>query len=368
MRHEAANFQLRDLKKIMKLLHHQKKKGYLTLNTFFKDHEFNHARKILMAAKKAEVDAVILWDMGILSMAKEAGLRIHLSTQANVTNSESICFFVRQKVRRIVLARECTLNDIKGVSQKLKRMKIPCEIEVFVHGAMCVSISGRCFLSSYSFAKSANRGQCFQPCRREYSIQCSDKELKYDLGKDYVLSPKDLCTIDFLDSILTTGVSALKIEGRIRSAEYVRIVTECYRQALDACLQKRFDNIMRRELKNKLKDVYNRGFSSGFYFGIPDDDLSRSLENRYAKQYLGEVANYFKKISVAEIKIRNKGLKKGETILFIGKETPAHMFEVNEIERDHRKISRAQKGQSIGLKVPFAVRRKDQVYLWKKRF
>ncbi|HQL41597.1 MAG TPA: peptidase U32 family protein, partial [Candidatus Omnitrophota bacterium] len=224
MRHEASNFDLLEIKKVINFLHERGVKGYLTVNTIIMEADRPKLRRILKEAKAAEVNAVILWDTAALSMAMEAGLKVHLSTQASVASADAVAFYARLGVSRIVLARECTLDDIQQITREVKKRKIPCDLEAFVHGAMCVSISGRCFLSELSFDKSANRGECLQPCRREFAIRDVDDESQYILGQDYVLSPKDLCAIDFLDKLMESGLVAFKIEGRMRSPEYIRVV------------------------------------------------------------------------------------------------------------------------------------------------
>ncbi|MBN2483878.1 MAG: U32 family peptidase [Candidatus Omnitrophica bacterium] len=367
MRNLAVNFDMLELKKIMDFLHSRGKKGYLALNVIVYEKELKKIDRILHQAKKARVDGVILWDMAIFSQALAVGLPVHLSTQASVANTEALEFFSKLGARRIVLARECTLSDLKNIVLRLKKKNISCEIETFIHGAMCVSISGRCFLSSYSFGKSANRGECIQPCRREFFIEDTRGDTRYRLGKDYLLSPKDLCTIDFLDSIVHTGVRALKIEGRIRSAEYIGIVTATYRKALQAIAGDQFTASLKETLKNDLKKVYNRGFSHGFYFGSPQESPSRFLENQYEKIYVGEVIKFYKKIKVAHIRVHDHPLKTGQEIVLIGKDTPARFARAEELQINHTYVSRAGRGQQVGIKLPFTVKPKDKLFIWRKK-
>jgi len=279
MRNLAGNFQVSELKKIMHYLHRHHKKGYLALNVIVYDQDIRQVERILKAAKAAQVDAVILWDMAVMSLAKKIGLRVHLSTQASVANSAALKFYHSLSVRRVVLARECTLADIRQITRTLKRGRIKCEIETFVHGAMCVSISGRCFLSQEAFGKSANRGECHQPCRREYLIREADGDNEYLLGQDYVLSPKDLCAIELVDDLIRAGVRSFKIEGRMRSPEYIKVVTRAYRRAIDAFANGKLTDQLKQEFKAELASVYNRGFSTGFFFGTPAPEVSRKLEH-----------------------------------------------------------------------------------------
>lgn len=366
MRYAAGNFDILEIKKVMKHLHERGKKGYLALNVFVYNKELAKVKKILAEAKKTKVDAVIVWDMAVLSLAKELGLNIHLSTQASVANFEAVKFYSSLGVKRIVLARECTLEDIKEIIKKIKKEKIECDIETFVHGAMCVSISGRCFLSQDAFSKSANRGECLQPCRREYYIRdVQEEDKEFLLGKDYILSPRDLCTIDFLDELIEAGIGAFKIEGRMRPPEYVKVVTESYRALVDAYFKGAVSDKLKDSLKKDLSKVYNRGFTNGFYFGTPSDFGARP-EKEYEKVYLGEVIKFYKKIGVAEIIVNNGELRTGQEVLVTGKNTPANFAQIDEIEIEHKPISVAAKGTKVGIKLPFEVKRKDKVFIWRK--
>ena len=368
MRHLASNFQLNELPKIMTLLKELGKKGYLTLNTVMMSSDLNRVQKILEKAKEANVDAVILWDLAVLKMAKDLGLRVHISTQASVANAEAAKFYAKLGAKQIVLARECTLQDIRKIGRSLKESKVNCKIETFVHGAMCVSVSGRCFLSQLTFGKSANQGKCLQPCRREFNIRDVEGESEYILGSDYVLSPKDLCTIDFIDQLIKSGIASFKIEGRMRSPEYVRVTTSCYRRAIDAYFKKELSDELKLKLKHELEKVYNRGFSSGFFFGQPDNEAwSKGLGHTHEKVFVGDVTRFFKKISVAEIRLRSGGIKNGEEILFIGNKTPGLITVVKEMQKEEIFVNIAKKGEAVGIKVPFDVRPKDKVFLWKKR-
>jgi len=367
MRHQAGNFDVLELGKIMDLLREKGMKGYLTLNVIVFDREMDKVRSILDHAVKAGVDAVILWDMAVLEEARKLGLKVHLSTQASVSNYEALKHYSSLGVKRAVLARECTLSDIKSITKRIGEEKLDLSIETFIHGAMCVSISGRCFMSEDTFGKSANRGECIQPCRREFRITDMDDDTSYVIGRDYVLSPKDLCTVGILDRLIEAGINAFKIEGRIRSPEYVKEVTTVYREAIDAY----FDNTLNDDLKNslygRLKRMYNRGFSEGFYLGRPDEWVSGRLENEYEKVFLGEVVKFYKKINVAEILIRNEGIRKGQQILINGKTTPASFARVDELEQDHRPVDFAPRGETVAIKLPFTARPKDQAYIWQKK-
>lgn len=376
MRANAKNFTIKDLKKITYLCHKQKVKAYLAINTIIFDNELNKVKKILIAAKKSKIDALIAWDMAVIILAKKLNLEIHLSTQASVANGAAMDFYKQAGVKRIVLARECSLEQIKKLnsgqiiakSKKIKKM----ELEIFIHGAMCMSISGRCFLSQFLYNKSANRGQCLQPCRREYLIKQTDGDEELVLGKNYVMSPTDLCALPFLEKILQLNVAALKIEGRNRNPEYVATTVKCYRQAIDWY----FENSSKRgwqkkwpEIKNnlmkELESVYHRGFGTGFYLGKPIDQWSNSYGSQATEQkiHLGKVLHYYSKIGVAEILIQAKqNLKLGEEIIFESEKNGLNRQKVNSLEMNHQAISDGKQNDLIAIKTEKPVRRNDVVY------
>ena len=364
MRDTAGNFELSEIKNVTDFLHSRGMKGYLTLNTIVYNRELPKVRRILETAKSAGVDAVICWDAAVITAAKELGIPIHLSTQASVSNIAALRFYANMGVSRVVLARECSLEDIREIHAAAVAEGIDCEIEVFVHGAMCVSESGRCFMSTAVFKKSANRGQCIQPCRRLYRItDVEDDGNSYLLGEDYVLSPKDLCMIEHLDKLKGAGVSAFKIEGRSRSADYVKTVVTCYRTAIDAFADGSATPDMLSGLKARLADAYNRGFSEGFYFGPDDDWISPGPQPRLKKVFCGEVVNFYSKIGVAEFLIRAGTLKVGDRILIYGKNTPAGYHDVGEIQVEHESVESVSRGERCGIKLPFTVRPKDKLFI-----
>lgn len=367
MRNLAGNFDALELKKVMELLTKKKKRGYLALNVIILENELKKVEAILAKAKQAKVDGIILWDLAVMKTAKKFKLPIHLSTQASAANSAALREFSRLGVKRAVLARECTLADIKKIIKHKNEEKVNCQVEAFIHGAMCISISGRCFLSSYSAGKSANRGECLQYCRREFSIKDQEEEGDYILGKEYALSAKDLCSIDFIDKLIEAGIDAFKIEGRRRAPEYVKVVTSAYRKAIDAYFEGRLTASLKAKLKEQLQRVFNRGFSDGFYFGAPHDAFSDKLENTYEKVFLGEVVKFFKKINVAEIRLQNKPLHRNQQLLFIGKSTPASFATAQELQQKHKFVNSIKKGELAGIKLPFVVKPKDKVFLWRKK-
>ncbi len=362
MRNMAKNFHINEMKKNMDFLKKHNKKGYLALNVLIYDSEIKKIEKIVKKAKEAGVDAVICWDMAVAGFLKENGIKMHLSTQASVSNFAAVKYYYQQGAERIVLARECSLTDIIRIKQRIKKEGLNCQIEAFIHGAMCLSVSGRCLLSEYAFSKSANRGECYQPCRREFMIKDVQDKNEYVLGEHYILSSKDLCTIDFIDRLLSSGIDALKIEGRMRSPEYVGAVTKAYRTAINAFFSKTFDDKLKTKLKKRLKTFYNRGFTSGFYFK-KQNATGGIAKTGFKKEFLGEVTKFYKKLQVAEIKIKNAGVALQNTLLISGKNTPADFFEVKEMQVNKKFIKTAVKGQSIGIKTHFKVRRNDKVFL-----
>jgi U32 family peptidase len=299
----------------------------------------------------------------VFHLAKKAGIPIHISTQASVSNYQAFRCYAEMGADRIILARECSLGDIAAISREAKRDDLHCEIETFVHGAMCVSESGRCFLSGETFGKSANRGQCIQPCRRLYKIiDVEDEDNAYILGHNYVLSPKDLCSIGTLPELIDAGISSFKIEGRIRPPEYVKTTVSCYRRALDAIAAGRYTPPLVDMLTEELAKTYNRGFTEGFYKGLDTDWISRGPAATESKTYCGEVVNYYTKIRVAEFAIRANGLSVGDKILIYGKKTPAHYHVIDEIQINHRSVLSVEKGENCGIKISVPVRPGDKLF------
>ncbi len=363
MRERANNFSIEDLGKVTNYAHKNKVRVYLTVNTIVFDEELKLIKDILNAAKKAKIDAIICWDLAVVSLCKKLKLEIHLSTQGSTSNSQSIKLYKKLGVKRFVLARECSLEQVK------KLTKI-ANIEVFAHGAMCVSVSGRCFLSQFLYGNktSANRGKCIQPCRRSYILKDSETGKELELENHYVMSPKDLCTMPFIEKLIKANIKCLKIEGRARSPEYVRVVTESYRQAIDSYYTKKLNTTLKKKLVEKLKTVYNRGFSSGFFLGKPINEWTNDYGSQATKKkiYLGKITNFYKKISVAEIRIDTGKVNVGDNILIIGATTGVHEQKVSDIEINKKKIVKtAKKGQVIGIKTTKLCRKNDQVYLFK---
>ncbi len=377
MRAGAKNFSIAEFKKIVKFCHDNNTKAYLALNTIVYEKEIPNIKNLITKAKAAGIDAVICWDFAVIREAKRQKIPIFISTQMSVSNSESIIFFHQNfGIKRFVLARECSIDDIKRIRKELKKelksKSDDIEIEVFAHGAMCVSISGRCFLSQFQFGKSANRGECIQPCRREYKITDIEEKHSFILGNNYILSPKDLCTLPFIEKLIQAGVDSFKIEGRNRSPEYVKAVTSAYRKAVDYYIEnnkrKGFKEDFKRLKKDliiELKAVYNRGFSSGFFLGKPIDQWTDSYGSKATtkKEYVGIVKNYYKRQGVAEIKVESNEFRKGDTIMFQGPTTGVFSQTVDSIELHNKKVNNAVKGKPIAVKAEKLVRVNDKVYV-----
>ncbi|MCX6803702.1 MAG: U32 family peptidase [Candidatus Diapherotrites archaeon] len=364
MRDLGTNFGANELFNLMNFLHENKVKGYLALNTIIFDNELKPVEKILSLAKKAGVDAVILSDLGVLSLAKKHDLNCFLSTQASVSNSLAFKEFAALGIKRIILARELSLEQIGEIKKKAKKLGV--EIECFVHGAMCISISGRCFLSHELFNRSANRGECLQPCRRAFFLDGSapdfEKKEVY-LEGDTILSAKDMKTISFLDKVIATGVDSLKIEGRTKPADYVAATTKCYREAIDAVFNKTFTENKIKKWDIELSNVYNRGFSDGFFFSTPTGkDLAKGQGSvqKQKRFQIGFVTNYYSKAGVAEVRvIANTSI--GDKIIFEGETTFIEQV-LDSMEAHHKKIYSAKKGDLIGIKVSERVRPNDKVF------
>ena len=368
MRAGARNFEIKDLSKISKVCKKNNVKAYLTLNTVVYDKELKKIGKIVAKAKKAGIDAIICWDTAVIQICKKNKIPIHISTQASVSNFEAVKYYHKLGAEQIVLARELSLKQISDIIKQIKKAKLKIGIETFIHGAMCVSVSGRCFLSQFSFDKSANRGECIQNCRRAYTVKDVDNETELELHNNYILSAKDLCCLPFLDKLVKSGISSFKIEGRNRSPEYVKTVTDVYRKSLDLINAKKFTKSNINLLEKELKTVYNRSFSSGFYLGQPLNEWAKTGGNisKVRKVYIGKVSKFYKKISVFEIELVTGQIKKGDSLIIQGPTTGCIKFIVKEMQIKHKSVSKVKKGQKVAIKSPTLLRKSDEVYIVKK--
>lgn len=366
----AANFTADDMAEINRIAHEHGVKTYLTVNTIIYDTELELMHSVVDRAKAEGVDAIIASDLSVILYAYHVGVEVHISTQCNISNSEAAKFY-SQWADVVVLARELSLEQIAMVHKAIVEQDIRgpkgelLKIEMFSHGALCMSISGKCYLSEHETACSANRGACRQICRRKYTLQDKDSGEMLDIDGRYILSPKDLCTVDFLDKFIAAGVSVLKIEGRARGAEYVKRVVECYDLALRAIERGEYSREYAEELKVTLSKVFNRGFWGGYYAGakVVEHSTNYGSSATRRKVYVGKVTNYFKRLGVAEVLIEASPLAVGDEILWMGETTGCVEQIVGEIRLDLNPVESVKQGDVCSIKVEGAeIRRGDKLY------
>lgn len=367
----AANFSLDDLANIVNICHEHQVKSYLTVNTIIYNDEIDRMHELLDAAKSCGVTAIIASDMAVIQYAREIGIEIHLSTQCNVTNVEAVRYYA-QFADVIVLGRECQLQHIADICREVENQHITgpkgdlVKIEIFIHGALCMAVSGRCYLSLDNYNSPANRGACLQPCRRAYEVRDIEDGLELRVDNPYIFSPKDLCTIGYLDKIVRAGVSILKIEGRGRSPEYVKMVTECYHEALESIYNHTFNIDKINNWVTRLRSVYNRDFWDGYYLGRTTGEWAERYGSQATrmKRRIGKITNYFSKLGVAEICMEEDMLSVGDELLIIGPTTGVYEDTVKEIRLEDQPVENVSKGVYCSVKVNELVRRGDQVYRW----
>ncbi|PKL36646.1 collagenase-like protease [Candidatus Peregrinibacteria bacterium HGW-Peregrinibacteria-1] len=375
MRARAShNFEISDLPRIAQRAKKDNVKTYIALNTLLYDHDLNLMRKLIEEAKKAGIDAVIVADMAAMQYAKEVGISIQASTQLSISNYEAVKFYANF-VDTVVLAREVDLKMMKVICDNIEKdqLKGPAgeliKVEVFVHGALCIAQSGRCQMSLLQNNTSAQRGACLQECRKRYRIIDEETEKEMVVNDGYIMSPKDLCTVSFLDELLATGVSILKIEGRGKSADYVDTVVRVYREAADAVYEGVYTHEKVAQWLEKLKEVYNRGFTDGYYLGKPLPDLSNGPGNQAKSErvFAGLVNHYFPKAEVAELTLQASPLKLGDKIVIMGSTTGVVNEEITSIIQNEQSLQQVQNPAMITIKMPKQVRKNDKVYILKSR-
>ncbi len=372
----TVNFSADDLPELSFRCHSRGAKAYLALNTILYDSELEEARELCRKAKEAGIDALIVSDPAVMRMANAEKLPVHLSVQANIANLETVRFYA-QFADVAVLARELNLEQIAYLCRKIREEGIRgpsgrlFQVEIFIHGALCVAVSGKCYMSLAAYNSSANRGACFQNCRRAYTVRETETGTEFTIDNEYVMSPRDLCTLEFFDRILASGVSILKIEGRGRSADYVAHVVRAYRSALDRWLEG--GSLSAEELRKweeDLASVFNRGFwKGGYYLGNKLGEWAGCGDSQATvrKEFLGKIVNFYRKISVAELRITSGKLRTGEKILVTGETTGAEELTVEELLLDGRSIAEAEKGMTVTFRSPVRFRVGDKVYLLTKR-
>ena len=374
--HSANNFAPEDLSEVVRICHAAGVRAYLTLNIVLYPEDLQPMREAMDAARAAGVDAVIASDIAAIEYARSIGLEVHISTQLNISNVEALRFYARW-ADVVVLARELNLDQVRDIHEAVEREGIcgpsgqPVRIEMFAHGALCMAVSGKCYLSLHAYGASANRGACMQICRRGYEVKDLETGYTLDIDNKYIMSPKDLCTIEFMQRIVDSGVRVFKIEGRARSAEYVKRCTECYRKAADAICDGKYTPELAASLKESLGEVFNRGFWDGYYQGAylgQWSDVYGSQATR-RKVYCGKISNWFDRIDVAEITVEATPLCVGDDIMIIGATSGVTQLTVSDMRVNLKPCSRAEKGERCSVAIPVApgtehVRRGDKVFLW----
>lgn len=365
----SVNFTIDDLPEISKRCQQKNVRTYLTLNTIVYDHDLVIIRTLLNAAKKCYLNAVIAMDQSVINYARKIGLEVHISTQINITNIETVEFY-SMFADVMVLSRELSLNQIKKITQQIERNNITgpsgnlVKIEIFGHGALCMAISGKCYLSLHSHNSSANRGACKQNCRKKYTVIDQESGFEINIDNQYMMSPKDLCVINFLDQVLGSNVKVLKIEGRGRAPEYVATVTKCYREALDAIQNGTYTKEKINFWMNELKKVYNRGFWNGYYLGQKLGEWSETPGNNSSQKkiYIGKARHYYSKKQIAEFEIEAFDLMAGDLILIQGPTTGSQQVIAKTFMTENGSVEKAKKGDVLTLPLDFRIRPSDKLY------
>lgn len=365
----TVNFTIDDLPEIARRCEAKKVRTYLTLNTIIYDHDLSVVKTLLTKANEAGITAVIASDQAVIMTAKTMGIEVHISTQLNVTNIETVKFY-SLFADTIVLSRELSLRQVKKITDDIEKEQIKgpsghlVEIEIFGHGALCMAVSGKCYLSLHSHNSSANRGACKQNCRKKYTVIDQESGFEIEIDNEYMMSPKDLCTLDFLDQVIDSGIKVLKIEGRGRAADYVATVVKTYREAIDAYYDGTFTKERINAWMEDLSTVYNRGFWSGYYLGQKlgewSDNPGSSATQK--KVYVGKGVHFFQKAGIGEFKIEAYDIKQGDKILITGPSTGAQEMVIEEMYVNEKIAEKATKGDSCTFKLPFRVRLSDKLY------
>ena len=365
----SINFTLDDLEEISKRCQAKNVRTYLTLNTIIYDHDLSIVKTLVKRAKEANITAVIAMDQAVIAVARELGMEVHISTQINITNIETVKFYA-MFADTMVLSRELSLRQVKHITDQIEKEQIKgpsgrlVEIEIFGHGALCMAVSGKCYMSLHSHNSSANRGACKQNCRKKYTVIDQETGFEMELDNEYIMSPKDLCTIDFLDQVADAGIKVLKIEGRGRAPEYVARVIKCYRDAIDSLENGTYDKDKVIGWMQELEKVYNRGFWSGYYLGQKLGEWSKGSGSHATqkKVYIGKGVHFYPKAKIGEFKIEAYDLSLGDTLLITGPTTGAKEFELKEMLVNDQALEKGTKGDSITIPLDFRVRPSDKLY------
>ena len=364
-----SNFVFEDLPKIVEVCKTNNLKSYLTLNTIVYDHDISLMKSIVDAAKENGVDAIIASDLAVFNYAKKTGVKVHVSTQANISNIESIEFFAPY-ADVMVMARELSLMQVASITREIKRRNIVgpsgelVRVEIFAHGALCMAVSGKCYMSLHSNFASANRGACIQNCRKNYIVIDKEDGVEFEIDNEYIMSAKDLCTIDFIDKVIDAGTTVLKIEGRGRSADYVFTVTKCYREAIDSIYDGTFSSTKIEDWKTRLSTVFNRGFWDGYYLGRTMGEWSNEYGSKATKKkvYVGRGLKYYENARAGEFKLEAQTLSVGDEILITGPTTGVVQTIVTELRVDDIKQEKVKKGDVFSVPIEEKVRPSDKLY------
>ena len=370
----ANNFTTEDLYKIAEICRDKGVKSYLTVNTVIYDEDIALMRSVIDAAQKAQISAIIASDVAAMTYANEIGVEVHLSTQLNISNAEALRFYSRF-ADVVVLARELNMDQVRTIHETIVRDNIcgpkghPVRIEMFAHGALCMAVSGKCYLSLHEYNSSANRGACAQICRRGYTVKDKDSGLELDIENQYIMSPKDLKTIHFINKMMDAGVRVFKIEGRARGPEYVYTVCRCYKEAIEACSNGTYDEEAIGRWDEQLATVFNRGFWDGYYLGQRLGEWTHRYGSGATRQkiYVGKGIKYFSRLGVAEFEIESGELHIGDEIVITGPTTGVIIQKVEEIRYELQTLEKATKGQRISIPVKEKVRPSDKLYRFDKR-
>lgn len=365
----SFNFTINDLLEIQRIASENNVRTYLTVNTVVYDNDIAYMKQVLDAAKSAGINAIIASDIAVISEARQRGLTVHCSTQLNISNIEAVKFF-SQFADVMVLARELSLEQVKAITQEIQANQIKgpsgelVKIEIFGHGALCMAVSGKCYLSLHAHDHSANRGECLQVCRRKYLVTDREQGLELEIDNEYIMSPKDLATIGFLDKIIDAGVSILKIEGRGRSPEYVKRVVECYKEAAYAVFDGSYSQEKIEEWKARLSEVFNRGFWDGYYLGQTLGEWNSNYGSSATKKkvFLGYIQNFYPKAKAAAIVVQAGEVSIGDDIMIIGNKTGVVEYKITELRIEDDSVALASKGQVCSIPISDTLRPNDKVY------
>ena len=365
----SINFTLDDLDEIARRCKEKNVRTYLTLNTIIYDHDLSIIKTLLDRAKQAHITAVIAMDQAVIAYARQIGMEVHISTQINITNIETVKFYALF-ADTMVMSRELSLRQIKKICEQIEREQVKgpsgnlVEVEIFGHGALCMAVSGKCYLSLHSHNSSANRGACKQNCRKKYTVIDQESGFEIELDNEYMMSPKDLCTLDFLDQVIDTGAKVLKIEGRGRAPEYVATVIRTYREAIDAYYEGTYTKEKVEKWMEALATVYNRGFWGGYYLGQKLGEWSGvpGSQATQKKVYIGKAMHFFPKTNISEFKIEAFDIKRGDKLLITGPTTGVQELILEDMYVNDQLSESAKKGDSCTFRTEFRTRPSDKLY------